>query len=483
MERHLRTVLDQISEPIFVVDTQKQCIFYNQALASFLGVNESDRTSLPLEQVWPEIRSYRFEPGEQTVEFNRSAGGATEVKLVVRPLADGHVSVTVVSEQELKKSLSDFHTERLQTLGMLAGGVAHDFNNILAGILGHTTYLKTILPQQGSHCDSLVAVEEGARKASIIVQQILNFSRLDSAEKIGHSDLCSMVTRTCALLRGAISPEFNLSCVVPGTPLIINGAEAKIAQIVVNLVINSRDALKSDGHIRVAVSESAPRKNINGGKKLVKLEVEDDGHGMPKEVLERAFEPYYSTKRDKGNGLGLATVHAIVELLGGTIEVVSQVGKGTTISIYFTLVEGDPAALLEPQQEFRPVSTSHGERILVVDDEFPVRNVLSLSLEHLGYEVEIAASGAEAIERFTEGARFDLVILDMLMPNLSGEEVYFRLRKLDPDLKALIISGYSSEESVKNILENGGRDFIQKPFTIGELSRKVQRCLLDEGSA
>jgi CheY-like chemotaxis protein len=125
-----------------------------------------------------------------------------------------------------------------------------------------------------------------------------------------------------------------------------------------------------------------------------------------------------------------------------------------------------------------PVRSRRGERILIVDDESPVRNVLSLSLEHLGYEVEISSSGMEALERYEKNSeRFDLVILDMLMPNLSGEEVFFLLKEIDPDLRALIISGYSSEEAVQHILDQGGRGFIQKPFTISELSRKVRLCL------
>lgn len=387
-----------------------------------------------------------------------------------------------------KDSLQDFHAERLQTLGMLAGGVAHDFNNILAGILGHTTYLKTILPKTGPHSESLVAIEEGAKKASLITQQILNFSKLDATEQPVKMDLCALTTRTCSLLRGAISPEFIFEYEIPPKPIYIWAVEARVAQLLVNLVINSRDALEPNGYIRVSMGpaerprvisllEPGCRQHAN----YVEILVTDNGRGMSSDVMQRAFEPYFSTKKDKGTGLGLATVDAIVKLFDGGIKISSKVDVGTTVSVYLPIF--DERSMSAPQDvcadDTECLELEKGsERILVVDDEYPVRNVLSLSLEHLGYKVEIASSGVEAIEKFSgELKDFDLVILDMLMPNLSGEEVFFRLQELHPDVRVLVISGYSSEDAVKNILEHGGRDFIQKPFTIGELSKKVRECL------
>lgn len=383
----------------------------------------------------------------------------------------------------------ELHAQKLATLGMLAGGVAHDFNNILAGILGHVTYLKTILPQKGAHVESLNAIEEGGRKASVMTQQILNFSRFESAEKPSRVNLNELVTRTCSLLRGAISRAYSLEQQLLDPAPCVLASEGGLAQVLVNLVINSRDALAETGVIRVELGtedEVAKLCRVFATKELaarryVSLSVKDNGSGMSAETMARMFEPYFSTKKDKGTGLGLAIVRSIVASYGGAIDVRSQVGRGTAISIYLPEAELPkvPEVARDQAAPSRPPRLEGGdESILVVDDEFPVRNVLSVSLQHLGYRVECAESGMEALDKFARASSgFDLVVLDMLMPQLSGEKVFFKLKELQPQVRVLLISGYSSEESVRNVLAHGGIDFIQKPFTIEELSRKVRQCL------
>lgn len=478
MEQYLNQVLDRVFEPVVVLSSEGKCLYYNRAVTSFLGLPPDDTSAEALYRVWPSIALLPLQAGESTLPIPRRHDEPLPVRVRTEALPGGNWLVRLLTDQELRRSLIDFHAERLQTLGMLAGGIAHDFNNILAGILGHTSYLKTVLPSGGSHTDSLRAVEDGAKKASVIIQQILNFSRLDAVEKIGACDLILIAQQTCALLRGAIPPDYELAVETPLAPVQVMGVEAKIAQIIVNLVVNARDALRAGGKITVKVGTGVPKTTGASESTMGKIEVHDDGCGMSSETLAHAFEPYFSTKKEKGTGLGLATVHAIVEFFGGSIDVASKVDAGTSFTIFLPLATGNRKSTIERSDEPKPVRSSRGERILIVDDETPVRQVLSLSLEHLGYEVELASSGLEALERFEgKGERFDLVILDMLMPNLSGEEVFFRLREIDPTLQVLIISGYSSEEAVQHILDQGGKGFIQKPFTIGELSRKVRRCL------
>lgn len=362
----------------------------------------------------------------------------------------------------------EFHRERIHTLGMLAGGVAHDFNNLLTGILGHISYLRRILPRTGSHLESVCAIEEGARKASGLTQQILNYSKLDCSEELAEVDLCDLVCRTCRLLKGAILPRYSLSFDVAKQAVVVLANEAKLAQVIVNLVINSRDALDEGGKIEVSV-----RSVQHNDKTLAQLQVADNGHGMSTDVIKRIFEPYFSTKGSKGTGLGLFTVKAIVESLGGEIQINSDPGQGTNFSVY--IPQAMPEQPLITKDSSGLSSCTGGERILIVDDELPVTQVLSLGLKHLGYQVEIAMSGAEAFEKYSKS--FDLVILDMLMPSVSGEEVFAKLRDLNPQLKALLISGFTSEESIRGTLAQGALDFIQKPFTIEELSQKVRECL------
>jgi len=475
--------LNSLPEPLCILDANRSCVFANSALFEFLGLPD---TRLPsVGDFWPTVASTPLTAGEAASEFVGLNGEVFAVKLALAPIAQGYVVVRVLAGLSRSDTLHTFHAQRLETLGLLSGGIAHDFNNILAGILGHITYLKTILPRSGPHVESLAAIEEGARKGTTLTGQILNFSRLESTEKAAPVDLGELVVKTIRLLRGAISPEYNLEHAIPEGRTAVLAVEGKLAQVIVNLVINARDAITSGGTVRVeltVVDDDAELTRAFRGcdlssRRYARLAVIDNGSGIPPEVAARIFEPYFSTKKERGTGLGLSTVDAIVRQFGGAITVDSVVDSGTTLAVYLPLVEGAEAAAPRPDAP-RPAALPRGdERILVVDDEYPVRNVLSVSLQHLGYTVEVAASGAEALEKFGTLERVDLVLLDMLMPNLSGEEVFFKLKEIDPAVPVLVISGFTSERSVHHILDHGGRGFLPKPFTIEDLSRKVRECL------
>lgn len=479
----LESALNAIAEPICILDREGRCVFANSALRTFLGVP----VNLPLDRVafWPSFTAREVRLTELTTEFVGTSGERFAVKLAQSDIGGGGLVVRVLASSSKDDDAKTIHSQRLETLGLLSGGVAHDFNNILAGILGHTTYLKTILPASGPHVESLGAIEEGAKKASSITQQILNFSKLDTAQRPSRLDLNALVVKMCGLLRGAISPEFNLEFAVPKQPVAVLGIEGKMAQILINLAINARDAIVSDGKILIAVGESSDPGELArafdgcelSARRFAVLSVTDNGSGMSPEVVARIFEPYFSTKKERGTGLGLSTVAAIVREFGGAIVVDSEVGRGTTFAVYLPLLEEESRSETTPKKSAIASLERGSERILIVDDEYPVRNVLSLSLQHLGYAVEVASSGIEALEKFSLPGAFDLVLLDMLMPELSGEETFFKLKEIDPQVGVLVISGYSSERAVRSILDNGGRDFLQKPFTIDDLSRKVRECL------
>lgn len=481
----LYDVLDSLREPLFVVHEEQGCLFANAALFEFLGIPLAANHTIALSEFWPECAVGRSRGEEIASEFRTPSGSTFAVKLSIQPMEQRVWLVRVLAGVSRSEALHSFHAHRLETLGMLAGGVAHDFNNVLAGILGHVTYLKTILPARGAHIESLTAIEDGAKKATSLTQQILSFSKHDGGEKIVAVDLGALAKGACKLLRGAISPERTLECQIPSEGVHVLAVEGKLAQVIVNLVINARDAIATNGTIRVHVSlvDSAAELNQAFGgadlssKHYARLSVIDNGHGMSAEVMTRIFEPYFSTKKDKGTGLGLAVVREIVELFGGAIRVESKESQGTAISVYLPMVERESAHPEDRGAVPLPELARGSERILVVDDEYPVRNVLCVSLEHLGYEVDMAENGPDAIARYREAGKYDLVLLDMIMPQLPGEQVFFELQKLDPDVSVLLISGFSSEGAVRSVLESGGRGFIQKPFTIEELSKQVRTCL------
>jgi two-component system cell cycle sensor histidine kinase/response regulator CckA len=482
-EHFLIAALNAVPEPVFILDGAGRCVFANGAFQTLLGI--SGGTEVGGADFVAGLPGLGTTEAECTAEFRANSGETLVVKLEQTPLLPAGRIIRVVAHAPKDETLESFHAQRLETLGMLSGGVAHDFNNILAGILGHVSYLKMILPGAGPHVESLAAVEEGAKKASSITQQILNFSRLDPSERPTRLDLNSLVGRTVGLLRGAISPEYNLECAAASRPIGIVAVEGKMAQVIINLAINARDAIATNGKILVAVGECSDPGELAeafGGSDLsarryAVLSVTDNGSGMPPEVVGRIFEPYFSTKKGRGTGLGLSTVAAIVREFGGAIVVDSAVGRGTTFAVYFPLLEAEASgASADLDDAALPRGT---ERILIVDDEYPIRNVLSVSLQHLGYAVDTAASGSEALEKYIRPGDYDLVLLDMLMPVLSGEETFFKLRSVDSAARVLVISGYTSERSVRNILEHGGLDFLPKPFTIDDLSRKVRECIDD----
>lgn len=483
-----RAALDALKEPLFILGADRHCVFANQSFFAFFHIApESGATWLPIESFWPEAVSADLSQDEIRCDWCIASGEAFSVRLVVHPLGAGETALRVIAGGAKNELLTDFRTQRLETLGLLASGVAHDFNNVLTGILGHVSYLRTILPAKGPHTESLKAMEEGARKATSISQQILSFSKLDPGEETCRVDLGDLTARTVSLLRGAISPEFSLQFNAPPSPHCLLGVEGRLAQIIVNLAINARDAVTCGGEIAIEVRRCADSERLvrvfNSNElpcaSYVVLGVRDNGHGMSQEIMDRMFEPYFSTKKEKGTGLGLSTVAAIVRQMGGAIEVISEMNVGSEINVYFPMLEETPSTTTDAQRtDPRPLELPKGsERVLIIDDEYAVRNVLSLSLQHLGYEVEVAASGSEALELYARApTSFDLILLDMLMPQMSGDRVFFRLKELRPDIKVLLISGFASEDAIQSVLRSGGLGFIQKPFTIDELARQVRKC-------
>ncbi len=479
------TILESLPEPHCVLSRDYRCVALNSAFARLVGAQVDSLVGGTATRFWPDVERQRWETRECPAELRSAHGDPLVVKLAV--FAGDALLVRVLASFSQDQTTKVFHAQRMETLGLLAGGVAHDFNNILTGILGHLAYLQNILPANGPHLESLSAIEEGALRGSSITQQILKFSRLEQSEPSTRVDIGEMVSRVCLLVKGTIPSEIALRFSPPARPVSVLASEAYISQVIINLIVNARDAMKHGGTIEVEIERACSSEEVSrlfgtepAAAAYGALVVRDSGEGMDDEVKARLFEPYFTTKKQGGTGLGLTTVYSIVKSLGGAIEVASQKGVGTEFRVVLPVVEeatgGDA-----PEVEFEqgPVA-GQGEKILVVDDEYAVRNVLGLSLTHLGYQVETATSGLDALDKFAEAeGHFDLVILDLLMPGLSGEEVFNRLRRLRPDLRVLIVSGFSSELVVTRILANGGRDFIQKPFSIEVLSRKVRGCFRD----
>jgi two-component system, cell cycle sensor histidine kinase and response regulator CckA len=478
------SLVESLPEPHCVLSREFTCVSANTSFATLLGVSRESLVGAHASVFWPSAEKIPWTNREFSTEFIQ----ADKSRLLVRiaTYEGTFLVVRILSTFSENRSSEAFHGQRLETLGLLAGGVAHDFNNLLTGILGHLAYVRSSPPGSSSTAESLQAIEEGALRAASLTQQILRFSRTDAGETNSMVDVVDVVSRITVLMKSAIPSRVRLVWTPLPKPHFVMASEAYLSQVLINLVVNARDAIKGIGTIEVSVEpecSSAEVASLFGAEppaaRYCALIVKDSGEGMDEATKARLFEPYFTTKQQGGTGLGLTTVQSIVKQLGGAIDVDSELGRGATFRIVLPCAEEIAIHDNESSEDSGPVK-GHGERILIIDDEYAVRNVLGLSLTHLGYQVESASTGEEGIEKYSaEKDSVDLVILDVLMPGLSGEEVFLRLRKLNPDVKVLLVSGFSSDEVRTRILEQGRVDFIQKPFLIDVLSRKVRGCLSD----
>ncbi|MBI2425074.1 MAG: response regulator [Candidatus Hydrogenedentes bacterium] len=374
------------------------------------------------------------------------------------------------------------HAQKMEAVGQLAGGIAHDFNNLLQAITGFTH-----LALEDVHPDSGVAAEleqvlEASGRAATLVKQLLAFSRSQVLE-LRRVDLRLVVDGMGLMIDRLIGEHIQLEVRLAPEPCVVFGDTGQLEQIIMNLCVNARDAMPAGGAIAItvgcAVRDAAycqPASGVSPGK-FVYVSVSDTGCGMTPDVAAQVFEPFFTTKeKDKGTGLGLAMVYGIVCQHKGMIHLETAPGGGTKFCIDFPAALGDADA-----QEGRKCGEVQGgrETVLLAEDNTAVRNVTRMFLERAGYTVITAEDGEQAIESFEAGqARFDLVVLDSVMPKTSGRAVYDYIRQRRPELPVLFVSGYNAAEIHTDFVLNSGLEFIQKPFTKDVLLQRI-RSLLD----
>ena len=373
------------------------------------------------------------------------------------------------------------HAQRMESVGRLAAGIAHDFNNLLTVILGFSEFLIDRLPPDEDAYRDASEIRTAAQRATGLTKQLLAFSRQQVLERrvvdlvAAVNDLQPMIKR---LIGEHLRCEFNLAT----PPQLVLIDPGQFEQVVLNLVINSRDAMPAGGHLRVAITRDrleaarAADLGVTPGA-FVMLSVADNGQGIDPETLEYIFEPFFTTKPPgEGTGLGLATVFGIVRQSGGVIEVQSAVNQGTTFRIYFPL-SAAPSADVERQPE-QATARAQASTILVAEDEQGVRAFLEMALTRAGHEVITSQSGPEAVAAGQRSAApIDLLIADVVMPGLSGPEVADALRKYHPGMRTLLLSGYASHMALPEHVTTEPGAFLQKPFTADALMAKVRERL------
>lgn len=368
------------------------------------------------------------------------------------------------------------HSQRMEAIGRLAGGVAHDFNNLLTVILGQSELLARRLEGNERCFQVTEAIRKAAVRGSMLTRQLLAFSRKDVV-KFEPIELKRVVHDIEALLDSLAGEDVSIETQVDPRPCVVRIDRGHVEQILMNLAVNARDAMPSGGTIRIEME----RRSVEA-ENQIEIRFHDTGDGMDDLTAQHVFEPFFTTKAPgEGTGLGLSTVYGIVKDVGGTIDVNSRVREGTTFTLRLpahddTPVADDPA-FAEVRAEAEAVAAD--DRILLVEDEDDVREMAREALELGGYRVVSAANGEEAIRVCADAGagEFQLLLTDVIMPGMSGGELAAQITHDHPEIQVLYMSGYNDDAIVKHGVSRAQADFLQKPFTLDSLSRKVREIL------
>lgn len=375
--------------------------------------------------------------------------------------------------------------QRLESIGRLAGGVAHDFNNLLAGIQGYTELIDLARESPQDVGQYAARIMETTQRAADLVGKLLTFSRQGSMQK-QLIDIHDVIGDMVDLFRQTLDARIRVVTRLDSRAATVVGDETQISNAILNLCVNARDALANGGEIEVstALVELSPTEaslvdpDLEGGSYLL-LQVRDDGSGIPPDALEQIFVPFFTTKpKGQGTGLGLPSVYGAMKAHGGTVSVASRLGEGSCFSLYLPVAAGQVAA--QPCRESRsgpaaPARQFHG-RVLVVDDEPGVRDTLERNLARMGYTVEVAGDGEEAVTAFARDPEaIDLVIMDVSMPQMAGDEAFRAMRALRPDLNVILMSGFDRRSVLRKVLGEGAAGVLKKPFTRDELATELAR--------
>jgi len=382
------------------------------------------------------------------------------------------------SERQLQQVM------KLQAIGTLAGGIAHDFNNILFPIVGYTELTLDDVPPDSQARQNLEEILKATNRAKELVQQILTFSRQNCQER-KPLRVQYLIKEALKLLRATIPTSIEIKCDVDENCGTIMGDPTQIHQIIMNLCTNSYHAMQEKGgslevslkEVDISYQETLDRVALKPGKHL-RLTVRDTGHGMEPEVLERIFEPYYTTKEQgKGTGLGLSVIHGIVNNHGGEIAVESQPDKGSTFNVFLPIVDDME---VETKSEISKADNRGSERILLVDDEKQIIDIAKKILERLGYRVTAKTGSQEALEEFAAHPQdFDLVITDMTMPKMNGDKLASKMMQINPAIPVILCTGFNEAITEEKALTAGIEKFVMKPVVKDELADTI-RTVLDK---
>ncbi len=492
-KERLAVTLRSIGEGFISADVDGVIHFMSEAAERLTGWPASEALGRKLDTVW---NAWESEGGQRDDPLARLSDSPSQefkpsrLRLVARdgterlisettaPIADGEGVALVFHDITLEKRLEEEaqKAQKLESLGTLAGGLAHDFNNLLTVILGNVNLAQRYVSQRFKEVGSREAVVLGAAheaclRARGLTKQLLTFASGGAPVKKTGSIVDLLRGSVEFALHGSnVKAEFEISDDLHAVEMDVG----QINSVVNSLINNAVQSMPEGGTVHVRARNSAAAAAEGGAPPSVVVEIEDHGHGIPEDNLEKIFDPYFTTKGKEGTGLGLSMAYKIVREHGGKIGVASRAGEGTTFAIHLPAVE--TAAPAVPMKKRRPAARAAGGHILLMDDDEDVRSSVVRMLKILGHRVDVASHGEEAIELYTRAHGsddpFTAVILDLTIPGgMGGKDVIPRLRALDPSVKAIVASGYSIDPVMSQHQRHGFQAVIEKPFDVNELNQ------------
>ncbi|MBN1104014.1 MAG: cache domain-containing protein, partial [Deltaproteobacteria bacterium] len=500
-EKRFRDLFDSISDLVYTQDLEGRLLSFNPALSKLFGYSEEELLGRRIADFMkPELRPlFESEYLGQIIEGGSYRGVSSyyakdgrkiyieyHSTLVTPERASPYISGTgrdvtdrVLAERRIKILQEEMlHAKKMEAIGTLAGGIAHDFNNLLMGIQGNASLLLLDMDSRHPHYERMKSIEQYVKSGADLTRQLLGFARGGRYE-VRPTDMNEVVERSVQMF-GRTRKEIHIQSKLQEGIWSTEVDRGQIEQVLLNLYVNAWQAMPGGGNLYLETENVVLEEDFVKGFEIplgryVKVSVTDTGVGMDGPTRQRIFEPFFTTKEmGRGTGLGLAVVYGIVRSHGGFIDVYSEKGHGTTFRLYLPASMKEASAEVVPGEEISRGS----ETVLLVDDEDMIIEVCRDLLEELGYHVIEARSGEEALRIYKErGTEIDLVILDLIMPDMGGGEAFDRLKRLNPGIKVLLSSGYSLEGQAAEILERGCSGFIQKPFAAKSLSLKIREVL------
>ena len=487
-EETFRAIVENVPAMINSFDENGQPLIWNKALAESTGYSLEDCKTTPvLEKCYPgqsqalsRILNFEDKKGEFHEYHPVSKDGKPLVHLwAAFDLPNGRttwIGRDITSQKKIEEQLRQ--SQKMEALGTLSGGIAHEFNNMLLPMLGRTEMLMNMLPEDGKEQHHLQQIQIAGKRAAELVRQIMTFGRMEiTVFKV--LDMTSVVQRALSLARSTMPSNIEFQQRLQGDCDPVRGDTTQIHQVILNLCNNAYHAMEdSGGIIEVTLEQlkTCPRDLNMGQGECLRLKLRDTGQGIPPEDQKLIFDPFFTTKEiGKGTGLGLSVVHGIVMNHQGRITVESTEGKGTTFSVFFPVTEGKA-----DKEESIPIPISSKEigHILLVEDEPSIITLYQEYLEESGYKVTACTNGKDALDLFNKNpSHFDVVFTDQSMPKMTGKQLSQELLKIKASIPIILSTGYSSMINEEEVKEVGVRYYLEKPIELGKLKLIIQECL------